>query len=79
MRAVTIRFTPELLREFDADEVVVKEGRSAVLRRLVEEYLHRQEQRRMDEAYARGYGPDFPPIEEELAGWSEAAVPFPDA
>lgn len=78
MKAVQINFTRHLLRWFDADEAVGRLGRSEVIRRIVEAYLLRQAERRMDEAYARGYGPDFPPIDEELEGWSEAAAPWPE-
>ena len=78
MKAVQVNFTPDLLRRFDADEVVGKLGRSEVVRRIVEAYLRRREERRIDEAYARGYGPDFPSVSEELEGWTEAAAPWPE-
>ena len=41
---------------------------------MAEGYLRRREEKKIAEEYARGYGPDFPPIEEELEGWTEAAA-----
>ena len=78
MKAVQINFSEDLLARLDADEVVRELGRSEVVRRIAEARLRRREERKIAEAYARGYGPDFPPIEEELAGWTEAAAPCPD-
>lgn len=74
MKPVRIRFPEELLERLDADEIVRQLGRSEVVRRMVEAYLRRRESQRIDEALIRGYGPDFPPIEEELEGWTEAAA-----
>ncbi len=78
MKAVQINFTPDLLNRLDADEVVSRLGRSEAVRRIVEAYLRRREARRIDEAYARGYGPDFPPVSKDLEGWAEAAAPWPE-
>ena len=78
MKAVQINFSEDLLARFDADELVCELGRSEVVRRIAEAYLHRRDQRKIAEEYARGYGPDFPPIEEELEGWVEAGAPWPE-
>ena len=78
MKAVQINFSENLLARLDADEVVRRLGRSEVVRRIAEAYLQRRESERIDEAMVRGYGPDFPPIEEELEGWIEAAAPWPE-
>ena len=78
MKAVQINFSEDLLARFDADDVVREMGRSQVVRGIVEAYLRRRESKRIDEEYARGYGPDFPPIEEELEGWVEAGAPWPE-
>lgn len=58
---------PDLLAELDATAEVQALGRSAVLRRAVEEYLERQRLKRVAAAYRRAYAqkPD------ELAGWTE--------
>ncbi len=74
MKAVQINFSEDLLARFDADELVRELGRSEVVRRIAEGYLRRREQQTIAEEYAHGYGPDFPPIEEELEGWTEAAA-----
>ncbi len=78
MKAVQVNFSEDLLARLDADEIVRRLGRSEVVRRIAEAYLRRREEQRVGEAYARGYGPDFPPIEEELKGWTEAAAPWPE-
>ena len=74
MKAVQINFSEDLLRRLDADEIVHQLGRSEVVRRIAEAYLQRRESQRIAAEYARGYGPDFPPIEKELEGWTEAAA-----
>ena len=74
MKAVQINFSEDLLARLDADEFVRELGRSEVVRRIAEAYLLRRDQKKIAEEYARGYGPDFPPIEEELEGWTEAAA-----
>ena len=74
MKAVQINYSEDLLARLDADEIVRELGRSEVVRRITEAYLRRRESQRIDEALIRGYGPDFPPIEEELEGWTEAAA-----
>ncbi len=78
MKAVQINFSKDLLARLDADEVVRELGRSEVVRRIAEAWLRRRESQKIDEEMIRGYGPDFPPIEEELEGWVEAAAPWPD-
>ena len=74
MKSVRIRFPEDLLERLDADEDVQRLGRSEVVRRIAEAYLRRRDDKQIAEEYARGYGPDFPPIEEELEGWTEAAA-----
>ena len=78
MKSVRIRFPEDLLERLDADEDVQRLGRSEIVRRIAEAYLRRRDEEKTAEEYARGYGPDFPPIEEELEGWVEAAAPWPE-
>lgn len=78
MKAVQINFSEDLLARFDADDLVRELGRSEVVRRIAEAYLHRRDEKKIAEEYARGYGPEFPLIEEELEGWVEAAAPWPE-
>lgn len=72
MRAIQVTFDEELLEQLDASGEVQREGRSAVLRRATAEYLARQRDSEIAEAYRRGYGEH--PVDEELEGWSEQGV-----
>lgn len=55
-----------LLERLDADEEVVRDGRSAVIRRAIEAYLRRRRSARIRDAYAKGYAQG---VSEELEGW----------
>lgn len=70
MKAIQITFDERLLAELDATEEVRREGRSAVLRRAVAEYLARRRRSEISEAYVRAYGEDAG-LGEELAGWTD--------
>ncbi len=69
-------FDERLLGRLDEEQEVKKLGRSAVLRRLVAEYLERRRQAVIDAQYRKGYaggdglGPEFEGWEEEAA-WPE--------
>ena len=64
-----------LLLRLDADDEVKRDGRSAVLRRAVDEYLRRRRARRIAEAYRKGYG-GGKGLGNEFAGWeSEGSWP----
>ena len=73
MRPVQVMFDERLLAKLDADEDVRKRGRSAVLRRIVSDYLLRKAESAIDARYRKGYadgtglGPDF-------EGWEEEGV-----
>jgi len=73
MRAVQVMFDETLLASLDADEEVAKSGRSAVLRRLVGDYLERRREAAIDAQYRKGYaggeglGPEFEGWEDEAA------------
>lgn len=54
-----------LLRRFDADDQVKRDGRSAVLRR---EYLRRRRARRITDAYRNGCR-DGRGLGDEFVGW----------
>jgi predicted transcriptional regulator len=60
---------PELLAALDATEEVEKEGRSAVMRRAVAEYLERQRSAAIREQYERAYG-DGDALGEDFEGWA---------
>jgi len=46
----------ELLARLDLDEEVRSEGRSAVIRDAIADYLRRKRSRRITEAYRKAYG-----------------------
>jgi len=66
-------FDEQLLGRLDADDEVQKDGRSAVMRRAVAEYLRRKRRRQIADAYRRAYG-DGQGLGEELAGWDREGV-----
>lgn len=67
MKAIQITVDEQLLAALDKDEEVRRDGRSAVLRRAVSEYLKRSRRKGIAEAYRRGYGTKGAP---ELEGWA---------
>ncbi len=75
MKAIQVTLTEELLARLDADAEVRHYGRSAVLRRAVDEYLRRRRRRSIAEQYAKAYAGDTG-LGEELSGWEgEGAWP----
>lgn len=73
MKAVQVVFDEETLTQLDATAEVQREGRSAVLRRLTEDYLKRRREKEIDEQYRRGYGEERG-LGEEWTGWVEEAA-----
>ena len=78
MKRVRIRFPEGLLERLDSDELVRRLGRSEVMRRNVEAFLRARESQKMEGEHAGGFGPDFPPIREELDRWTESVAPSRD-
>ena len=70
MKAVQVLFDEPLLRRLVADDEVRAIGRSAVLRRVVGEYLRRRRVKRTADAYRRAYAGDKG-LGEEFEGWSD--------
>ena len=70
MKPVQISFDEDLLEELDRSEEVKREGRSAVLRRAVKEYLERRRRRSITDRYRRAYGADRG-LGEEYEGWED--------
>ena len=66
----------ELLSRLDADDEVQRDGRSAVLRRAVDQYLRQRQSRAIASAYERAYG-KTPGLGREFAGWEGEGV-WPD-
>ena len=71
MKAVQVTLDEQLLARLDATEEARRDGRSAVLRRALAEYLARRRQSEIAEAYERAYGEGAP---DELAGWEGEGV-----
>ncbi|UCF69178.1 MAG: ribbon-helix-helix protein, CopG family [Acidobacteriota bacterium] len=70
MKAIQITFDEALLAELDATDEVHREGRSAVLRRAVAEYLRRRRRYAIAEGYARAYG-DASGLGDEFERWED--------
>ena len=66
-------FDERLLAKLDADEDVRKVGRSAVLRRIVTDYLRRKRESAIDAGYRDGYA-DGTGLGPEFDGWEEEGV-----
>jgi metal-responsive CopG/Arc/MetJ family transcriptional regulator len=70
MKPVQVSFDEKLLEELDESEEVKRDGRSAVLRRAVKEYLERRRRRSITAQYRRAYG-DGRGLGEEYEGWED--------
>ena len=76
MKAIQVMFDETLLARLDASADVRRDGRSAVLRRAAEQFLHRREQELIDEQYRTAYeGVDV--LDAEFADW-EHQGPWPE-
>ena len=56
MKAIQITVDDGLLARLDADAEAQRDGRSAVIRRAVDEYLRRRRRRAIADQYAGAYG-----------------------
>lgn len=68
MKAIQITVDENLLAELDESDEVKRDGRSAVMRRAVAEYLERRRRRAISDGYLRAYGENGG-LGEEFAGW----------
>jgi metal-responsive CopG/Arc/MetJ family transcriptional regulator len=66
-------FDERLLARLDATAEVKEKGRSAVLRRAVEEYLRRSRRYSIAERYRQAYG-DSDGLGDEFTGWEGQGV-----
>ena len=57
------------LETLDRNEEVQRNGRSAVIRRAVTDYLRKKHREAIEEAYQRGYGKY--PVDSDLDGWAD--------
>jgi metal-responsive CopG/Arc/MetJ family transcriptional regulator len=74
MKSIQITFDEKLLKELDETEEVRQEGRSAVLRRAVAQYLRNRRRWMISEKYRQAYGANRPTVDDELRGWEEEQV-----
>ena len=71
MKTIQITVDEKLLARLDADDETKRDGRSAVFRRAVAEYLKQRKRLSIANSYRRGYagkpglGPDFDDWENE--------------
>jgi len=70
MKPIQLMIDPVLLAHLDATEEVRREGRSAVLRRAVSEYLERRRRHEVRERYRQAYG-SLAGLGTEYEGWEE--------
>ena len=73
MKAVQVVFDETLLARLDSQDEVKQRGRSAVLRRLVADYLDHCRAESIDARYREGYGAK-PGLGEEFEGWTQEAA-----
>lgn len=74
MKPIQIMFDEGLLAELDQTREVQESGRSAVLRQLAQEFLHRSREREIDARYERAYAGDGNPLGVEFEGWEAEGV-----
>lgn len=72
MKSIQIIFDEKLLAAFDEDENVKREGRSAVISKIIAEYLQRSQQSAVDRQYRQAYG-NKNGLDEEFEGWENEA------
>ena len=77
MKPIQVMIDEDLLRRFDADEEVQREGRSAVLRRVLAEYLERRRRASITTRYQAAYGAGTG-LGDEFAGWEDEGS-WPDS
>ena len=72
MKAIQVTVDEKLLRSLDSNTEAKREGRSAVIRRALAQYLARQQSAEFDAQIRRGYRRT--PVDTELEGWAEEGV-----
>lgn len=74
MKAVQIMFEEELLAELDDTTEVRERGRSAVMRDLASDFLHKRREREIDAQYERAYAGVEDPLGKDFEGWEKEGV-----
>ena len=73
-KAVQVTFDETMLRRLDRDPEVKRHGRSALIRKAVDEYLQRGSREAIRSAYRRGYG-EAPATKDEVRPWGHRNGP----
>jgi metal-responsive CopG/Arc/MetJ family transcriptional regulator len=76
MKAIQFTLDEALLKRVDADPEVKASGRSAFLRKAIEEYLKHRRERSIRDAYRRGYRGK--PVQPEEFETTREALVWPD-
>lgn len=76
MKAVQVTLDESLLAALDETEEVARQGRSAVIRRAIAEYLSRRRKIEIRERYEAAYG-SGEGLEPEFGGWEDQGA-WPD-
>jgi metal-responsive CopG/Arc/MetJ family transcriptional regulator len=73
MKTIQITIDENLLTKLDSDEETQRDGRSAVLRRALTEYLHNRRRSTIANSYRRAYkGKEG--LSKEFDGWEDEGV-----
>jgi metal-responsive CopG/Arc/MetJ family transcriptional regulator len=73
MKAIQVMLDEALLRQLDATEEVRRDGRSAVVRRALADYLVRRQAREIAERYTQAYASDDG-LGAEFDGWEGQGI-----
>jgi metal-responsive CopG/Arc/MetJ family transcriptional regulator len=73
MKTIQITVDERLLARIDADEETKRDGRSAVFRRAVTEYLKHRRRKSIAEAHGKAYGSGSA-LGREFKGWEDEGV-----
>ena len=69
MKAIQVTVDERLLKSLDANAEAKRDGRSAVIRRALAQYLARSRSAELDERIRRAYGKT--PVDPELEDWEQ--------
>ena len=69
MKAIQVTVDERLLKSLDANAEAKRDGRSAVIRRALAQYLARRRSAELDEQIRCAYGKN--PVDPELEGWEQ--------
>jgi metal-responsive CopG/Arc/MetJ family transcriptional regulator len=69
MKAIQVTVDERLLKSLDANAEAKRDGRSAVIRRALAQYLAQRRNAELDDRIRRAYGKT--PVDPELEGWEQ--------